>query len=358
MTSHRSQESLNTTPEIQLQITNKLKEIFGDDDVSVLTDYICHMLSHNQPREHIINELKEFLSDEATQFGTWVCDFVESESIKNVENSDNISIKEKKSNEGNSLDDAISSVIKDKTMSGRSMAIIGAQRNRNYKNLPTNTFGNKFPKVYNYRSAPYTGTIGNQNGLVGRFLHPYNQVSNTNNQTGGLTNSGNSIQTGGSIQSNKIKIRCKNWPNCESGDHCLYIHPNEACKLWPHCPYGPGCFYIHPGVPCRYGLSCYNTLCNYSHPNGWDPNHIEAPVFKYGGYKNTTLIINNNKRLNNDGNRNNEDNNKVITNGDDINNVNNISKKSVINSSLALVTDTSSNIQCNSTDIMNTDVNK
>ncbi|KAH8585005.1 PWI+4CCCH domains [Cryptosporidium sp. chipmunk genotype I] len=291
------------TPEVQSKITSKLQEIFGDDDVSVLTDYICHMVNHNQPKEHIVNELKEFLSDEASQFGTWVFQLVESSKndyssniMPNINRDNNTGRNNSapsdphksssySSQNKDSLDFAISNAIKNKSGSGRIKPFQTASSHRNNHSLINHesssgpiTGNNRLPRV-NYRNAPYTRTSNfNQSGA------PYNSSNQTANAS-----------TGPSSTHGKIKIRCKNWPNCDKGDHCFYIHPNEACKSWPLCPYGPGCFFIHPTVPCRYGLACYNSLCNYSHPNGWDPNHVEAPIFKYGGYKNSSLIINNNK---------------------------------------------------------------
>ncbi|KAF7459140.1 putative nuclear polyadenylated RNA-binding protein NAB2 [Cryptosporidium felis] len=300
------------TPEVQSKITGKLQEIFGDDDVSVLTDYICHMVNHNQPKEHIINELKEFLSDEATQFGTWVFQLVEgsktscfsgssatadtkakSHSTDSGSTKGNLTTSESKKSSGSqnqnrdSLDFAISNAIRSKPSSGKSkhshLSSSSSYRDC-YSNLNMESSSGplggpgRFPRV-NYRNSPYTkSSIYGQSSL-------------------GFPSS---IQIGGpplgiSSTHGKIKVRCKNWPNCDKGDHCFYIHPCEACKSWPLCPYGPACFFIHPSVPCRYGLACYNTLCNYTHPIGWDPNHVEVPVFKYGGYRNSSLIISNSK---------------------------------------------------------------
>lgn len=304
------------TQEVQSKITSRLQEIFGDDDVSVLTDYICHMINHNQPKEHIVNELKEFLSDEATQFGTWVFQLVNNNSTnvhnnktsntnitKNDNNNDDI---QKSSNNivqnKDSLDVAISNAIKSKNGQGRSKTSFQSNvSHRNYYSV-TNSDSSSGPMSntsrqtrINYRNAPYTRS----NNYSNLNLTNYNQ-----NQIG-VSSTVTSSQA-------KIKVRCKNWPNCDKGDHCFYIHPSEACKLWPLCPYGPGCFYIHPTVPCRYGLACYNAVCNYTHPVGWDPNYNEVPIFKYGGYKNSSLIINNNK------------NNKTIENiVDDTSNANN-----------------------------------
>lgn len=313
------------TPEVQSKITNRLQEIFGDDDVSVLTDYICHMVNHNQPKEHIINELKEFLSDEASQFGTWVFHLVDSSkndysnsnaSNTNHDNSSgrNTSVttdSHKNSGHSNqnkdSLDFAISNAIKNKSGSGRSKPYQPTSSHKNNHSVINHESSsgpimgnNRLPRV-NYRNAPYTRSNNfNQSGT------PYNSSNQTINAS-----------TGASSIHGKIKIRCKNWPNCDKGDHCFYIHPTEACKSWPLCPYGPGCFFIHPTVPCRYGLACYNSLCNYTHPNGWDPNHVEVPVFKYGGYKNSSLIINNNKPSQTIGNAN--SNSAESNNNDNIN---------------------------------------
>lgn len=299
------------TPEIQLKITSKLQEIFGDDDVSVLTDYICHMVNHNQPKEHIINELREFLSDEASQFGTWVFQLVESSGCRGpaasgaapAVGSENATGRKPPpvadSHRGsaasaqnkNSLDFAISNAIRNKPGPGKSRHYQqgmggGSLHKHGYSasaHDPSSgpVMGNsRLPRV-NYRNAPYTrsSSFSQQGG------HPHG--------ASGQQQPGNAPSAASSSAHGKIKVRCKNWPNCDKGDHCFYIHPSEACKSWPLCPYGPGCFFIHPTVPCRFGLACYNTLCNYSHPNGWDPNHVEAPVFKYGGYKNSSLIVNN-----------------------------------------------------------------
>lgn len=297
------------TPEVQLKITSKLQEIFGDDDVSVLTDYICHMVNHNQPKEHIINELKEFLSDEASQFGTWVFQLVEGSFSKDhpavsggVPAAGSESATDRKplpvadSHRGSghstqnkdSLDFAISNAIRSKPGPGRSKHYQQGGGGSMYKggySANAHDFssgpvmGNtRLPRV-NYRNAPYTRS----NSFSQSGSHPHG----VSGQPCNVSSAASSSVHG------KIKVRCKNWPSCDKGDHCFYIHPSEACKSWPLCSYGPGCFFIHPTVPCRFGLACYNTLCNYTHPNGWDPNHVEAPVFKYGGYKNSSLIISN-----------------------------------------------------------------
>ncbi|KAJ1609065.1 nab2 domain-containing protein [Cryptosporidium canis] len=288
------------TLEVQSKITSKLQEIFGDDDVSVLTDYICHMINHNQPMEHIVNELKEFLSDEASQFGAWVFQLVESskkDTCAGASKNDGPAVRRVPSaadhtrgasssaQNKDSLDFAISNAIRNKPGSGRAKPFqtgYSHKNNHSSANLESSSGpmvgGLRFPKVH-YRNAPYTRSSNfSQPGV------PFGASSQPANASAAAAST-----------HGKIKIRCKNWPSCDKGDHCFYIHPSEACKSWPFCPYGPGCFFIHPTVPCRFGLACYNGQCNYSHPRGWDPNHIEVPIFKYGGYKNSTLILGHNK---------------------------------------------------------------
>ncbi|KAK1442772.1 hypothetical protein BgAZ_302900 [Babesia gibsoni] len=64
----------------------------------------------------------------------------------------------------------------------------------------------------------------------------------------------------------KVSKLCANFPNCEYGDSCRYIHPsNTMCKHWPKCAFGPKCAYKHPHVPCRFNKSCTNPTCNYEH---------------------------------------------------------------------------------------------
>eukprot|EP01070_Trichotokara_eunicae_P002878 Trichotokara_eunicae@DN2987_c0_g1_i1.p1 len=92
----------------------------------------------------------------------------------------------------------------------------------------------------------------------------------------------------GAAQSSvKIRKRCVNFPNCTFGDSCRYIHPAEMCQNWPSCSFGKECFFIHPDVKCKFGIACYNSFCNYSHPEGWNPPvAARAPV-----YKNRTLVV-------------------------------------------------------------------
>ncbi|KAH8741976.1 coronin binding protein [Cryptosporidium ryanae] len=333
------------TQDIRHKITQKLQEIFGDDDVSVLTDYICHMINHNQTKEHITNELREFLSDEAVQFGEWVSQLVNSindvkrqtnagagRPLDNVGKSSNVNVRvtnSEKSSFGDSsiqgnainnrrvkynndqnndsLDIAISNAIKSgESNSANSKIGIGKQkqfpfqtsvkgdlgRGQHYSmaNSSSNQDFSTGPLIYtgnhskqtrvNYRNTPYMRT----NTFSGPGTFPLSMSCSGIGNTSSVTTH---------QMANKVKIRCKNWPNCDKGDNCFYIHPSEACKAWPLCSYGPACFYIHPSVPCRFGLACYNSICNYNHPVGWDPYHNEVPVFKYGGYKNSSLIINN-----------------------------------------------------------------
>ncbi|KAK6589639.1 PWI+4CCCH domain protein [Cryptosporidium xiaoi] len=346
------------TQDIRHKITQKLQDIFGDDDVSVLTDYICHMVNHNQTKEHITNELREFLSDEAVQFGDWVSQLVNSSndtkrqssagSVRTVDNiekysdingrigvqnsekssfgdskmqgdTNNRRITHNNGQSKDSLDIAISNAIKSGEASSTSVKVgLGRQKQSPFQTgvrsdlvrgqhysianssnqdfsagplIPTGV-NNRKAKV-NYRNTPYMRT----NIFPGSGAFPSPMPGTGIGSTSSIT----AHQT-----ANKVKIRCKNWPNCDKGDNCFYIHPSEACKAWPLCSYGPGCFYIHPSVPCRFGLACYNSICNYNHPIGWDPYHNEVPVFKYGGYKNSSLIINNtNSNSSNSGSANN-----------------------------------------------------
>jgi len=90
----------------------------------------------------------------------------------------------------------------------------------------------------------------------------------------------------------KLKKRCANFPNCRFGDQCRYIHPTEMCENWPNCSFGAECFYIHPEVKCKYGINCFNSNCNYTHPEGWNPVHCVASGSRGVFFKNRTLLLN------------------------------------------------------------------
>lgn len=65
----------------------------------------------------------------------------------------------------------------------------------------------------------------------------------------------------------KEKRKCKYFPNCNSGNECLYFHPSEICIYFPSCSYGPKCMYIHSSkmIPCRYGSECKRPSCSFEH---------------------------------------------------------------------------------------------
>lgn len=87
----------------------------------------------------------------------------------------------------------------------------------------------------------------------------------------------------------KIHKRCMNYPNCQYGDSCRYIHPSENCRKWPYCAFGPECIYIHPEVPCKFGAYCCNYYCNYSHNTVNDP---ASPVIGSNGFFLNKKLIN------------------------------------------------------------------
>ncbi|BAM42313.1 uncharacterized protein TOT_040000974 [Theileria orientalis strain Shintoku] len=58
------------------------------------------------------------------------------------------------------------------------------------------------------------------------------------------TSSNNSYTTPGGVA--KVPKMCINFPNCQFGENCRYIHPNKICKNWPDCFYGDKCAFIHP----------------------------------------------------------------------------------------------------------------
>ncbi|KAF9973942.1 hypothetical protein BGZ73_002785 [Actinomortierella ambigua] len=43
------------------------------------------------------------------------------------------------------------------------------------------------------------------------------------------------------------QVRCKFWPNCQSGDQCRFWHPKELCQAYPNCPNSADtCLFVHP----------------------------------------------------------------------------------------------------------------
>ncbi|UKJ89522.2 hypothetical protein MACJ_002773 [Theileria orientalis] len=58
------------------------------------------------------------------------------------------------------------------------------------------------------------------------------------------TSSTNSYTTPSGVP--KVPKMCINFPNCQFGENCRYIHPNKICKNWPDCFYGDKCAFIHP----------------------------------------------------------------------------------------------------------------
>lgn len=64
-------------------------------------------------------------------------------------------------------------------------------------------------------------------------------------------------------------VRCVYWPSCNKGLDCPFWHPSEVCPNLPDCPEGDKCLYVHPtnSAQCKYGYSCTNPRCQYSHPS-------------------------------------------------------------------------------------------
>lgn len=73
----------------------------------------------------------------------------------------------------------------------------------------------------------------------------------------------NASQIAASTSGEKLKERCKFWPNCRLEENCIYIHPSKPCSNFPNCHFADRCIYIHP--PCKFDRSCTNPRCPYSH---------------------------------------------------------------------------------------------
>jgi hypothetical protein len=59
------------------------------------------------------------------------------------------------------------------------------------------------------------------------------------------------------------KMRCQFWPNCRNPT-CRFWHPVEPCKNFPRCQFGDECLFIHPA--CQYGIACTRPGCHFAHP--------------------------------------------------------------------------------------------
>jgi hypothetical protein len=60
-------------------------------------------------------------------------------------------------------------------------------------------------------------------------------------------------------------ILCKFYPFCTSGS-CAYLHPQEVCANFPECPFGKKCHFLHPPEMCKYGSLCNKENCVRIHP--------------------------------------------------------------------------------------------
>ncbi|KJP88139.1 hypothetical protein AK88_02256 [Plasmodium fragile] len=84
-------------------ITEKLRELLGEYEVDILTEYVWHMAGNAQStREFICNELKDFLGDHTTVFVTWLMKLMSD--IKKPVKSDS-SLKNEKSYKSESVKD-------------------------------------------------------------------------------------------------------------------------------------------------------------------------------------------------------------------------------------------------------------
>eukprot|EP00042_Codosiga_hollandica_P054959 m.756736 g.756736 ORF g.756736 m.756736 type:complete len:704 (-) comp59018_c0_seq47:2010-4121(-) len=63
--------------------------------------------------------------------------------------------------------------------------------------------------------------------------------------------------------------KCINFPKCEFGSNCRFLHPSISCKFAENCS-NPTCNYTHaPPAPasiqCRYDPGCKNKACPFQH---------------------------------------------------------------------------------------------
>eukprot|EP00914_Ancora_sagittata_P024917 GHVO01049716.1.p1 GENE.GHVO01049716.1~~GHVO01049716.1.p1 ORF type:complete len:178 (+),score=18.96 GHVO01049716.1:71-604(+) len=92
----------------------------------------------------------------------------------------------------------------------------------------------------------------------------------------------------------KIRTKCPDWPHCELGEEaCQYVHPSKPCSYFPSCPHMDRCFYLHPEIKCKFGIRCFNHMCNFIHPEGWNPPKPRSVLTPSGSavlYPNRTLL--------------------------------------------------------------------
>lgn len=76
--------------ELQEAITDKLRVILGEEGVEILTEYVWHMLvSSKRNRQHITQELQEFLAKDTASFVDWILTVIVPEIDTYIQNEGN-----------------------------------------------------------------------------------------------------------------------------------------------------------------------------------------------------------------------------------------------------------------------------
>jgi hypothetical protein len=94
----------------------------------------------------------------------------------------------------------------------------------------------------------------------------YDESSYKRNKRGGKKSHWQQIATKRPFKRPRVE-RCKFWPRCTNPE-CTYHHPTEVCKNFPECQFGSSCLYVHPVSPilCKFGVRCLNGSCTFIHP--------------------------------------------------------------------------------------------
>ncbi len=245
-------------------IKSKLKEFVDEFSIdNQLVDYIMSMIHNENTQEQITEDLTPFMGeDRAPIFSAWL-----DENLKLNRNATSSSLSEASSEEldiqidenefrdddfNASIEDSIHLNSKKRSIADvkleklRSKRRVNEQSDRHRhskKNQPDSDirFSNRDSKIAKhrpnqskrkvYKIAAESENFGNNNRK---------RSTNFSAEKVDQEMKDESVVESEIIAKNRL-IKCSEWPLCDKGDECAFLHPNRPCILFPNCQYGKNC---------------------------------------------------------------------------------------------------------------------
>jgi hypothetical protein len=273
-------------------IKSKLKEFVDEFSIdNQLVDYIMSMIHNQNTQDQITEDLTPFMGeDRAPIFSAWLeenlklyrdaatFNVVSSSSLSEASSEElDIQIDENEFRDDdfnpsiednihlNSKKRSIADVKLEKLRSKRRMNEHSDRHRHSKKNQPDSDirFSNRDNKIVKsranqskrkvYKIAAESENFSNKNK---------NRSTSFSGEKVDQEMKDDSIVESEIIAKNRL-IKCSEWPLCDKGDECAFLHPNKPCILFPNCQYGKNCRYIHP--VCRYDGFCARAECPFMH---------------------------------------------------------------------------------------------